>query len=184
MLFWLVGPWRQPRKEEQSRELPRSDLVLREGRLYRIGSTNRFTGSMVEFYANHALKSRCAISNGLLHGLSEGWHTNGQLQVREEFKEGFSQGLRTKWYADGKKLSEASIVDGKLQGTFRRWHENGSLAEQVEMQSGNPEGWSWAYYPSGFLKAQVRLQGGKPLDQRFWKDGETKAVGPTAQTTQ
>ena len=34
-------------------------------------------GNMVEYYAPGRLQSRSVVSNGLLHGLSEGWHTNG-----------------------------------------------------------------------------------------------------------
>jgi antitoxin component YwqK of YwqJK toxin-antitoxin module len=155
-------------------EVSRTNLVLDEGRLHRAGQPGMFTGFMVEHSASGALRSRSAISNGLLHGLSEGWYTNGQLQVTEHFREGVSHGLRTKWAASGAKISEASIVDGKLHGTFRRWHENGVLSEQVEFVAGQPQGTSLAYFPSGFLKARVTLLDGKPADQAFWRDGEVK----------
>jgi antitoxin component YwqK of YwqJK toxin-antitoxin module len=173
-VFWLL---RHPGRQPQPSELARTDLVLREGRLCKNASAAPFTGWMVEFYENHGLKSRSAISNGLLHGLSEGWHTNGRMQIREEFKMGVSQGLRTKWYPSGAKLSEVPVADGKLHGTFRRWHENGSLAEQVAMQKGQPEGSSWAYYPSGFLKARARMSQGKLVEQKYWADGEVRGGG-------
>jgi antitoxin component YwqK of YwqJK toxin-antitoxin module len=155
-------------------ELERTNLVLEEKRLRQPGSPIAFTGLMVEHYPDGALRSRSAVSNGLLQGLSEGWHTNGQQQVSEQFKEGFSHGLRTKWHPNGAKLSEASIVEGKLQGPFRRWHENGALAEQVEFVADQPEGLSLSFFPSGYLKARVVMKEGKPLEQKFWKDGEMK----------
>ena len=155
-------------------ELSRTNLVLEEGRLRQSGSATPFTGFMVEHHVDGSRRSRSAISNGVLHGLSQGWFTNGQMQVSENFKEGVSHGLRVKWYAEGAKQSEASIVGGKLQGTFRKWHPNGALAEQAEFVADQPEGTSTAWFPSGYLKARVVMKDGKPAEQTFWKDGEQK----------
>jgi len=162
------------RQKQPPLEVLRSDLVLREGRLFQSGRTNLFTGSMIEFYHDGRLKSRSVVSNGQLQGVSEGWYTNGQIQVREYFRKGISDGIRSKWHENGKRMSEATIVAGKLHGLHRRWDENGLLAEEVSMKEGFPEGLSRAYYPSGFLKAQARLQEGVPIEQQFWRDGEMK----------
>jgi antitoxin component YwqK of YwqJK toxin-antitoxin module len=155
-------------------EVARANLQLRDGRLYQVGRTNPFTGFMVEFYPHHAPLSRSVLSNGLLNGLSEGWYTNGQIQVREYFTNGVSHGFREKWHENGKKMSEANIVEGKIEGTFRRWHDNGQLAEQIEMKQGAPDGAAAAYYPSGCLKARTRAQAGKVIDQKIWNDGEMR----------
>jgi len=168
--------WAPVRKPVASRpiEILRKDLVLHEGRLIRAVDSAPFTGVVLESYENGGLKSRSCVSNGVLEGLSQGWHTNGQLQVLEYFRLGRSDGVRTKWYASGAKLSEAHVAEGKLQGRFRRWHEDGTLAEQVELKDGDPEGLSVAFYPSGFLKAQARLHRGKVVEQKFWNDGEKR----------
>ena len=118
------------------------------------------------------LKSRSAVSNGLLHGLSQGWYTNGQQQVEEHFVAGTSHGLRTKWHPNGQKLSEVNILSGKLEGKFRSWHDNGAPAEEVELTHGQPDGLSKAWFPSGFLKSQVTLRNGKVVEKQFYKDGE------------
>jgi len=170
-LGFLSYHWLAPHRT-QVLEIRRPELVLRNGMLYQAGHTQPFSGTMVEFYPSGALKSRSAIVNGLLQGLSEGWHTNQQRAVSEHFRQGVSHGLRTKWYPSGAKMSEVMIVNGKLDGTFRRWHENGILAEEIEMRQGNADGLSRAFYASGFLKAQARLQNGKLIEQKFWKDGE------------
>jgi hypothetical protein len=164
-------------------EVHRRNLEWRAGRWCAPGETNGFTGLLLDTYDNGAMKSRSMISNGLLHGLSEGWSTNGQLQVREQFREGVSHGLRTKWYASGAKLSEVMVVDGKLHGTFRRWHENGALAEAVELHEGQPDGLSKAYFASGYLKAQASLRNGDLLEQKSWKDGEVRDAGPATEGT-
>ncbi len=155
-------------------EVARTNLTLINGALRAPGSDTPFTGFIVDYFASGSVRSRSAVSNGLLQGLSEGWYTNAQLQVSEHFKAGVSHGVRTKWYASGAKQSEANIVDGKLHGTFRQWHENQVLSEQVEFVQDQPEGASVAYFPSGYLKARVLMRGGKPVEQTFWKDGEKK----------
>lgn len=161
-------------------EVPRSSLVLKDGRLHRPAQSAPFTGTVVEYYAPKQLQSRSVVSNGLLHGLSEGWHTNGVRQVAEHFVNGVSEGVRVKWYPGGAKLSEAAIAGGKLNGIFRRWHENGKLSEQIELRDDQPHGESVAYYPSGCLKARVRLERGQPVATETFKDGEVS--GPPTLT--
>jgi len=153
-------------------EVPRSSLVLKDGRLHRPAQGEPFTGTVVEYYGPKQLQSRSVVSNGLLHGLSEGWHTNGVRQVTENFINGVSEGVRIKWYPSGAKLSEAVIVNGKLHGTFRRWDEQGKLAEQVELRDGQPHGESVAYFPSGCVKTRVRLERGQVVTRESFKDGE------------
>lgn len=163
-------------------EASRAELELRSARLYRLGASNTFNGWLVEFHKDDSPRSRSAITNGQLHGLSQGWHTNGQLQVSEQFVEGVSQGTRTKWSAGGAKLSEAAIVNGQFHGTYRRWHENGALAEQVEFSAGQPEGVSLAWFESGFLKARAASRAGQVIKQEHWKDGEMNASSAMAAT--
>jgi antitoxin component YwqK of YwqJK toxin-antitoxin module len=158
-------------------EAKRQTLTLRDGRLYRPGDAAPFSGVVTEFYANGVPLSRSSVANGLLEGLSEGWHTNGRIQVREQFTAGVSHGQRIKWHANGQKLSEATIVRGKMEGLFRRWHEDGALAEEIPMKAGQPDGLARSYFPSGFLKAEARLRDGQVIEQHFWNDGEHK--GPT-----
>lgn len=156
-------------------EVPRVALVLKDGRLHRPAQAAPFTGTVIERYPSGLLQSRSVVSNGLLQGVSEGWHTNGMLQVREHFVAGKSHGVRTKFYANGTKLSEAQIANGQLNGTFRRWHENGVLAEQIELVDDQPNGLSLAYYPSGCLKVRARMAGGKVVQMESFKDGEVKS---------
>lgn len=160
------------------REVSLQALVNKAGRVYLQGTTDPFTGVIVEHWANGGSKSRSTVSNGWLEGASEGWHTNGQRQVQERFHIGVSQGLRTKWFANGQKESEGMIVEGKHHGLFRRWNPDGSLAEEIEMNHGNPNGLSRAFYPSGFVKAEARLREGQVVERKFWKDGEQKTQTP------
>ncbi len=165
-----------PEPEPVMPEVARVHLTLRDGRLYRAGETQPYNGLMVEYYPGRVLQSRSMVSWGRMHGVSEGWQTNGVLQVREYFNRGVSHGVRTKWDAQGRKVSEGTLVAGQFQGLFRRWHENGRLAEEVPMKDNQPDGLSRAWFPSGCLKAEVRLKNGQVLEQKFFADGERKAM--------
>lgn len=162
--------------EDKKRPLPvelerdRSGLQLRENKLF--DGELPFTGTVIERYPDGVLRSRSSVSNGLLQGLSQGWYTNGQLQVTEHFVAGVSHGLRSKWYPDGAKLSDATIANGKLDGRFQRWHENGTLSEQIDFSDGRPEGVSLAWFPSGSPKARVVTRAGQTIERESWSDGK------------
>ncbi len=163
-----------PRVQSPRREVERGFLTLVGGRL-QSGET-LFSGLMVERYPDRSLMSRSEILAGRMHGVSEGWFTNGALQVREHFEQGISHGLRIRWNEHGTKVAEARIVSGKIEGMFRRWHDNGVLAEELAMVHGEPEGVSRAWYPSGHLKAVVQMSGGAQVSRMDYADGEVPRI--------
>ncbi len=173
---WLAAHWFNSGTDSgrSLTEVKRSELALVSGRLCLLGHTNAFTGRMLEYAEDGTLRSRSIILQGHLNGCSEGYYTNGQVQVTEYFKDGISDGLRTKWYPNGARMSEVMIIEGKLHGTFRRWHENGQLSEQIQYVADQPQGEATAYFPSGYLKAKATLQGGKLIAQNYFTDGERK----------
>ena len=156
-----------------------SELDRRDGAFYSKGTLNLYTGWVVERYGDGVMKSRTEVMDGRLQGVSEGYYTNGQMQVREYFTNGVSHGLRTKWRIDGSKLSEGTIVAGEFDGVFRKWHENGKLHQRVEMSNGVPHGVSHGWFPSGFLQSRVVMENGKISDREDWKDNEKK-LAPVA----
>jgi hypothetical protein len=173
--------WRQVSPPPVPVELERAQLELVAARLCLRGTTNAFSGFLLEHYSDGSRQSRSGVLNGQLHGVSEGWHTNGVLQVRETFAHGVSDGPRTKWYPSGIKMSETPVVAGKVEGVYRRWDAEGRLAEEVEMRQGQPDGRSRAYYPSGCVRFEARMRRGEVTGQTAWKDGEQPAALATAQ---
>jgi antitoxin component YwqK of YwqJK toxin-antitoxin module len=148
------------RVSEPLEQVGRERLVLREGRWMKTDKTNLFTGLMVDFYPDGTLQSRSAVSNGLLHGVSEGWWTNAVLAVRETFREGRSHGVRTKWDIEARRISETDIREGRIDGFHREWHTNGQLAVEAAMASGLPSGRSRRWSPDGALVGQWSLSNG------------------------
>ena len=137
-----------------------------------VGQTNLFTGLLIDTYVDGGLKSRSSVSNGLLQGLSQGWHTNGMLQVEETYRTGVSHGLRSKWYPDGHLLSEAPIEAGRLQGVFQRWDAQGLLIEEIEMGNGEPDGLARSYHSDGSIHTEARMRAGQVVKKQSWEPGE------------
>lgn len=162
IIGWRLGHPSMPR------EASRQQLVRRGARMYFGDETNAFTGLMIDRYPSAAMQSRSTLRDGLLHGISEGWFTNGVLQVREYFTNGVSHGLREKFYPSGRRLSEAPVVAGKINGTFRRWHLDGELAEEIAMHDNQPHGESRSFHPDGSVKARAMVEHGKVIEQQFY----------------
>ena len=173
--LWLVKPRRPVLPSPPAVAVLATELGLLDGKLVRTGETQPFTGWMEERSPVAGLKSRSWISNGVLAGVSEGWFTNGVLQVREHFMAGVSEGPVAKWHANGSRRSEGIARAGKLEGLFRRWHDNGVLAEEMTLRAGQPDGSSRAWFPSGSLKAEATLKLGQVVTQKFLADGDRLA---------
>lgn len=150
------------------------ELSLVHGRLCPNGSTNWFSGKMVEYYPNGQLKSRTDVSNGWLQGFSIGWYTNGQMQVREPFSTSMANGVRTKWHENGQKQSEAPIRMGELDGTFQRWDDQGRLLEELEMKAGKPQGRSRSFHPDGSVKSAAMMSNGAVLWRTNYPPGQVQ----------
>lgn len=151
-----------------------SALESRDGRFFEKQSVRPFSGRVLSHDPSGQLRSSAQVSNGLLDGLSEGWFTNGVVQVRESFAAGVSHGTRTKWRQDGSVESEASIVQGVIEGRFAKWHANGTLAEEAFFQNGVPAGEARMWYADGSLASWCRLEQGKVAESKRWPPGECR----------
>ena len=156
-------------------------VTRRDGKLCDKTDGQPVTGWLVERTVDASLKSKSWLSNGILNGISEGWYTNGAMQVREYFIGGVANGPVTRWNEDGSKRSEGTAHDGKLEGVFRGWHPSGQLAEEVTFHDGTPDGISRAWHPDGSLKAEVRHSKGTIVARHYWKPGEKDGRALAAQ---
>lgn len=160
---WWIVQKRPPEPVPVERELLLSLVSRTNGLMHATGAGDPFSGVVVEYYRNGQLKSRTAVLEGLLHGVSEGYYTNGQMQVREFFTNGVSHGVRKKWFQDGQLLSDGEIVGGKFHGPFRKYHANGKLSQEVRLSNGVPHGLSRAWDTNGNLINEVEMRAGKAV---------------------
>jgi len=158
VLTVILKPWQ--RELVPAEQVSRNQLVLQQGRLMKTSQTNAFTGLMVEFYPDGTLQSRSAVSNGLLHGVSEGWHTNGVLAITEVFVSGKSHGTRTKWNASSNRIAETTISAGQIHGSHREWYTNGQPALEMSMVDGKAQGLARKWNPDASIAGQWVLSNG------------------------
>jgi len=159
-LAGIVLWWSLPRETA-----PRSALSLRDGQLFREGSARPFSGVIVEDWSPGRRKLEIEVRDGRVHGRTQGWYENGQLEVGEYFAHGVSQGRRTRWHPNGQKKSEVEIRAGVLTGLFREWHANGQLARETPLLAGLPEGEVRSWDENGGLVNIVEVRGGKPVSR-------------------
>lgn len=158
-------------------EVLRSDLELREDkRLYQHGSSEAFSGLLVENFSGEARKLEIEIHHGKAHGSSRGWFENGQIEVEETFIEGVSNGLRTRWYESGQKRFQAEIVDGVIEGPYVEWHDNGTKAVAMSLKNGVTDGLAETWYPSGARKSRFHYAAGTVAKRETWPDTSANSV--------
>jgi antitoxin component YwqK of YwqJK toxin-antitoxin module len=149
-------------------EAERSLLVLVDGLLVQEGTSEPFSGYMVEYYEDGSYKTRSRIEEGKLHGMVRGWFPDGTLESEEPFVHGVSHGVRQRWYENGTLAARTEIVEGEVHGEFKTWDEDGHLIQRIAMSRGQPHGVSESYYPSGYLRTRVKVEQGQILSQESW----------------
>lgn len=165
--FWLKAPGEV---RVTPPELRRSELTLREGRLYAEGDPKPFTGLLYDTSSPGVRKLEIEIRDGKAHGRSYGYRENGGLEVEEFFTEGVSHGVRTRWDEQGRKKSTTQIEHGKLNGPYLEWHDNGKKAVEMTLRNDQPEGVAEAWHPNGELKSRTRFVDGKMVERKFFPD--------------
>ncbi len=172
--LWEVFLWRSKSvgstalTETVSRDL----LEQRDGRFFWRGTSNAFTGWITDHFESGEVRLRSAVVDGRLHGISEGWSTNGVRNLEEDFLDGRPHGRRTTWHANGQKRSEGQLLLGQQEGLYRLWNDDGTLSTEASFAMGKPHGTSRVWYPSGFLKSEVVMDQGTLRSRQDFQDGE------------
>ena len=149
------------------------DLIKIGDQLMDPDTREPFSGWVIDFYPDGEVRrSRSAMDQGKLHGLSLGFAMEGWVEVEETFVRGVSHGLRKRYHAKDTLASEESIVDGLLHGETRKWHPNGKLSEVVPYERGMAHGTAMGWHDDGSLKARVIMEQGQIVEQTFWDAGE------------
>ncbi|MCI2965428.1 MULTISPECIES: toxin-antitoxin system YwqK family antitoxin [Shewanella] len=111
--------------------------------------------SFETFFENGQLSWREQFNpQGLIYGIRQEWHPNGQLALQLNFDNGLAQGNREKWYANGQLEAKIPFEQGKEQGMAYWYHDNGQLSLEMYLEKGLREGLFKSYYKSGVLSAE------------------------------
>ena len=129
-----------------SNEVPSYKLVERQGITYQVNSEKPFTGTSVEYYVDTIIKDqfeervlwkRTTYKDGVLDGLYESFHPNGQTGVRENYKLGSEHGLHEVFYKNGQSQETGNYIVGKKDGLWEKYNKyNGDILKTEEYKNG------------------------------------------------
>ena len=92
-----------------SKEVPREQIVMRNGLAYEVNSQTPFTGIAVDYYENGQLEYKENFKDGRRNGRTEFYYENGQLQYEWNYKDGKPEGLQESYYEDGRLRSTRTL---------------------------------------------------------------------------
>ena len=100
-------------------------------------TTGEVVSGQVKLYGDDGkLQSEDNYQDGLVHGFSNSYHSNGVQATKTVFSNGDKTGTETWWGDNGLKSYEANFVNGKLNGLETIWSEDGSISSQLRYNDG------------------------------------------------
>lgn len=116
-----------------SQEIPTSQTILKNGRVYRKEDMKPFTGYIV--------------------GESSGGYREVVCSYKKKYKEGIQNGVTKYWYPDGTLESVEPYRNGRIDGIVIRYYPSGRLKARMHLVNGERGGEKGeAYYgPDGKL---------------------------------
>ena len=113
--------------------LDMTQIVLRNGIVYKKGETQPFSGLIVgkdhKGYRGALRHYKKRYKNGVLNGKSEYWFQNDKLEGIEYYEDGRIHGIASRYYDNGKIRSRIHFVNGLRGGSKGEmfWDRNGKL---------------------------------------------------------
>ena len=98
-----------------------AETITKKGRLYKIGEEKPFTGTVIgvarEGYRKEKMKYEKRYKNGIRHGDTKYWYSNGKLESVEPYANGKINGMFTQYYESGHIKARIHLVDGLRGGS-------------------------------------------------------------------
>ena len=111
-------------------EVYSSNIIVKKGIAYRIGNDHPFTGIVLgqghERLRKNVNQYKKQSKNGLLHGKSYYWYTDGKLESIEPYSNGELNGMLIRYYPNGKIKARIYLEHGQRGG------EKGEMFRDVD----------------------------------------------------
>jgi len=89
------------------------EIQVREGLAYNMNAETPFTGKVVDTFHTGQLQLQFAYKDGLKHGASTTWYTNGRIRTKCNYKNGVKDGMWIKFNQEGQAQMQKLYKDGK-----------------------------------------------------------------------
>jgi antitoxin component YwqK of YwqJK toxin-antitoxin module len=101
------------------------------------GTTGELVSGQVKLYGDDKkLMSKTNYRDGVMHGFSNSYHSNGVQATKTIFSNGNKTGTETWWGDNGLKSYEVNFLHGKMNGLETIWGEDGSITSQLRFKVG------------------------------------------------
>jgi antitoxin component YwqK of YwqJK toxin-antitoxin module len=158
-------------------EIPSDKLVERQEVTYQVNSEKPFTGTSVEYFIDTIIKDqfeervlwkRITYKDGVLNGLFESFHPNGQLEFRKNYKNGKQDGLYELFSENGQLLDRENYKNGReVSKTRFYYHENGQLIRKGNYKDGKLDGLSETFDEKGQLRVKYCYKNDEKVDVSY-----------------
>lgn len=136
-----------------------------------------FTGVIHYKEADGRLISEQNYQEGVLHGPSIGYFSNGEIACRSFFVNGCRQGKSLYFYRSGYLYALKSYLEGRREGTHDYFYENGCLKSSSLYADDKLNGEFSQYFSSGVLKRKICFVNGlREGREIIWNLGGIKEI--------
>ena len=122
-----------------------------------------FSGFIVDYYENNALKLKMSIYQGKRHNKTEKWFPNGELMEVSYYDNGKLNGEKKVWVFGNEQIliSQLNYVSGKAHGEQRKWYSSGEIYQIMNFDNGKESGIQKAFRKNGALYANYEARDGR-----------------------
>ena len=103
-----------------SQEIPTSQTILKNGRVYREEDMKPFTGYVVgkthSGYRDEVCSYKKKYKEGIQNGITKYWYPDGTLESVEPYKDGRIDGIVVRYYPSGRLKARIHLVKGERGG--------------------------------------------------------------------
>lgn len=110
-------------------------LLVQSGK-YLLFDNRPLNAVIVEHFPNGRMARSSTFKNGLQHGMTRTWYSDGNLESERSYKRGEKDGLHTGWWQNGHKQYEYHFTNGAYEGSFKEWYANGRPLHAFEYSGG------------------------------------------------
>lgn len=134
----------------------------RNGAVWTLNS-QLYSGYIVSYYPNGALKEKVGMLDGKKQNEAKGWYPDGHLKFVAKYYKGKLHGEKKGWAADSTHhlLSHLNYHLGKAHGLQKRWYPTGEIFKILHFNMGKEAGLQQAFRKNGALFANYEAKAGR-----------------------
>lgn len=152
-----------------NKTMPFDEFRLSNGRLYKDGNKEPFTGWYAQFDNQDEPRLLCSLVEGKKDGFTYLWDANGTRRFQGEYSQNKKHGEFLEWNDQSILKSQKNYLDNKLNGDYQLWYETGKIKLDAIFKLGRlieARGW----YPDGSPCPYSRVIKGRGVILRYEKD--------------